>query len=68
MLKTILPQQEIPLNYYDCRYAVLRQPLGFQRGAELLDDDEEAVHAYIEMENQVLAVGRAHLISQNSDG
>ena len=68
MLKTILPQQEIPLNYYDCRYAVLRQPLGFQRGAELLEDDEEAVHAYIEMKNQVLAVGRAHLISQNSDG
>ena len=39
MLRTILPEQEIPLKYYDCRYAVLRQPLGFARGAELLDDD-----------------------------
>ena len=32
MLRTILPEQEIPLKYYDCRYAVLRQPLGFARG------------------------------------
>tara|TARA_A100001234_G_scaffold212156_1_gene213431 strand:+ start:565 stop:1083 length:519 start_codon:yes stop_codon:yes gene_type:complete len=68
MLKTILPKHEIPSNYYDCRYAVLRQPLGFQRGAELLDDDNEAVHSYIEVNNQVLAVGRAHLISHDSDG
>ena len=68
MLKTILPRQTIPMNYYDCRYAVLRQPLGFQRGAELLDDDSEAVHAYIEMDNLVLAVGRAHLIPLGSDG
>tara|TARA_B100001113_G_scaffold47124_1_gene33746 strand:+ start:629 stop:1147 length:519 start_codon:yes stop_codon:yes gene_type:complete len=68
MLKTILPKQTIPMNYYDCRYAVLRQPLGFQRGAELLDDDSEAVHAYIEMDNLVLAVGRAHLIPLGSDG
>ena len=68
MLKTILPKQTIPMNYYDCRYAVLRQPLGFQRGAELLDDDSESVHAYIEMDNLVLAVGRAHLIPLGSDG
>ena len=68
MLKTILPKHEIPSNYYDCRYAVLRQPLGFQRGAELLDDDDEALHSYIEVNNQVLAVGRAHLISHDSDG
>ena len=68
MLKTILPKQTIPMSYYDCRYAVLRQPLGFQRGAELLDDDSEAVHAYIEMDNLVLAVGRAHLIPLGSDG
>ena len=61
MLKTILPKHEIPSNYYDCRYAVLRQPLGFQRGAELLDDDNEAVHSYIEVNNQVLAVGPSTL-------
>ena len=68
MLRTILPEQEIPLKYYDCRYAVLRQPLGFARGAELLDDDNEALHSYVEIENQVLSVGRAHLISDDSDG
>ena len=26
-------------RYYDCRYAVLREPLGFPRGAEILADD-----------------------------
>ena len=68
MLKIILPKQEIPTNYYDCRYAVLRQPLGFPRGAELLDDDDEAIHSYVEINNQVLSVGRAHLIPYDSDG
>ncbi len=68
MLKVILPKHEIPTNYYDCRYAVLRQPLGFPRGAELLDDDDDAIHSYVEINNQVLSVGRAHLIPNDSDG
>tara|TARA_B110000444_G_scaffold261462_1_gene313878 strand:+ start:14913 stop:15449 length:537 start_codon:yes stop_codon:yes gene_type:complete len=56
------------LLYYDCRYAVLREPIGFPRGAEILEDDEEAIHAWVEHENEVVAVGRAHLIDANSDG
>jgi len=68
MLKIILPNQEIPLNYYDCRYTVLREPLGFPRGAELLDDDDEAIHSFIELDGEVMSVGRAHLISEDSDG
>ena len=54
--------------YYDCRYAVLRQPLGFERGAEVLNDDTEAIHAYIEIDQDIVAVGRSHLIPITSNG
>ena len=55
--------------YYQCRYAVLRQPLGFERGAELLADDSEAIHAYVKDEHEnIVCVGRAHLLSKESDG
>ena len=56
------------LRYYDCRYAVLREPLGFPRGAEILADDDQAIHAWIEYENKIVAVGRAHVIPVDSDG
>ena len=55
-------------KYYDCRYAVLRQPLGFPRGAEILEDDNQAIHAWVEDSGKVVAVGRAHLIPKESDG
>ena len=55
-------------RYYDCRYAVLRQPLGFPRGAEILEDDDQAIHAWVEDSGKVVAVGRAHLIPKESDG
>ena len=58
------PTQE----YYDCRYKVLREPLGFERGAEILSDDIDAIHAWILDEGQTVAVGRAHLIPEDSDG
>jgi len=54
--------------YYDCRYAVLREPLGFPRGAEILADDEQAIHAWVEADNRIVAVGRAHVIPEDSDG
>ena len=56
------------LRYYDCRYAVLREPLGFPRGAEILADDDQAIHAWEEYENKIVAVGRAHVIPVDSDG
>jgi len=68
MLKTILPDQTIPSSYYDCRYFVLREPLGFPRGAEILADDNQAIHSYVSKEDEVVAVGRAHIIPPNSDG
>ena len=55
-------------EYYECRYKVLREPLGFQRGAEILLDDNNAIHAWILDEEQIVAVGRAHLIPEDSDG
>ena len=33
--------------YFATRYAVLRQPLGMPLGSERLDDDAEAVHAWV---------------------
>ena len=55
--------------YYQCRFVVLRQPLGFERGAERLVDDIDAVHAYVKDENNnIVCVGRSHLIPEESDG
>ena len=55
-------------RYYDCRYAVLREPLGFPRGAEILADDEQALHAWVEDGDMIIAVGRSHVIPDDSDG
>ena len=62
------PNWSPDLRYYDCRYAVLREPLGFPRGAEILADDDQAIHAWVEDENKIVAVGRAHVIPADSDG
>jgi len=67
-MTTFGPNQIPTSEYYDCRYSVLREPLGFTRGAEILQDDDQAVHAFVEKEAIVVAVGRAHLIPANSDG
>jgi predicted GNAT family N-acyltransferase len=63
-----LPHSLPTSAYYDCRFSVLRAPLGFQRGAELLEDDDQAIHAWVDDEGQVVSVGRAHLIAPESDG
>tara|TARA_B100000161_G_scaffold251280_1_gene210210 strand:+ start:6156 stop:6671 length:516 start_codon:yes stop_codon:yes gene_type:complete len=68
MLHLAGPKWEPTAGYYDCRYAVLRQPLGFERGAEILNDDTEAIHAYIEFDKKIVAVGRSHLIPASSNG
>jgi len=57
-----------PETYFQTRYAVLRQPLGMPVGSERLADDEEAVHAWIEENETVVAVGRAHIIAADADG
>jgi predicted GNAT family N-acyltransferase len=68
MYHVLIPPTPPSTPYYDCRYAVLREPIGFPRGAEVLEDDEEAIHAWVEHEDTVVAVGRAHLIAADSDG
>ena len=64
MLRSQLGQP--PENYFDTRYAVLRQPLGMPRGSERLADDEQAAHAWVELDGDVIAVGRAHVLSELS--
>lgn len=54
--------------YFTTRYAVLREPLGMEPGSERLSDDDEAVHAWVEMQGNVVAVGRAHIVPDASDG
>mgnify|MGYP006148846523 FL=1 len=68
MHHVLIPPAPPSTPYYDCRYAVLREPIGFPRGAEVLEDDEEAIHAWVEHEDTIVAVGRAHLIAADSDG
>ena len=64
-----LPNCELPAAYYTCRFACLREPLGFPIGAEKLDDDVDAIHAWWETNTgEVVAVGRIHLIANDSDG
>jgi predicted GNAT family N-acyltransferase len=61
--------QALPESYYECRYATLRQPIGMPPGAERLDDDAEAIHAYFETaDGTVVAVGRIRMIPAESDG
>ena len=47
---------------------MLREPLGFPRGAEILADDHQALHAWVEDGAKIVAVGRAHVIPIGSDG
>ena len=50
MLRLDGPNWEPSKAYYACRYDVLRKPLGFDRGAEILQDDLQAIHAFIEID------------------
>ena len=65
---TIYPSEAIPEQYFSTRYDILRQPIGMPIGSERLDDDHEAIHCYITLNNDIIAVGRIHLIPAGSDG
>ena len=60
----IIPSEE----YYTCRYSTLREPLGFPRGAEVLKDDDRAIHAWTTVNDEIVAVGRSHLIPVGNNG
>ena len=68
-LEVALPGAPLSEAYFACRHLCLREPLGFPEGAERLEDDTEAIHAWWETdEGEVVAVGRIHRIPDNSDG
>lgn len=59
----------LPTNaYFETRFAVLRQPLGMPEGSERLADDNNAIHAWVEVGGRIVAVGRAHLLADSADG
>ena len=59
-----MPSEE----YYSCRYFTLREPLNFSRGTELLKDDEQAIHAWFAIDDEIVSVGRSHLIPAENNG
>jgi predicted GNAT family N-acyltransferase len=68
-LEVALPESALTEEYFTCRYACLREPLGFPAGAERLDDDAGAIHAWWESgDGDVVAVGRIHRIPDDSAG
>ncbi len=68
-LEIALPGSQLSEAYYSCRYTCLREPLGFELGAERLGDDNTAIHAWWQdINGQVVAVGRIHRIADDSDG
>jgi GNAT superfamily N-acetyltransferase len=62
------PGEDLPAGYFTTRYQTLRQPLGFPSEAEHIADDGQAIHAWVEVDGEVVAVGRAHLIPPDEDG
>ena len=62
------PGEVLPEAYFATRYLTLRQPLGFPLGDEHIADDGQALHAWVEVDDEVVAVGRAHLIPHDEDG
>jgi hypothetical protein len=69
-MKTIvrLPGQPLPPAYFDTRYEILRKPLGAPKGSEQLAGDSEAINVWVETDEKVVSVGRAHLIPDNANG
>jgi GNAT superfamily N-acetyltransferase len=59
-----IPSQE----YFSCRYFTLREPLNFSRGTEILKDDDQALHAWCTIDDEIVSVGRSHLISAETNG
>ena len=45
-LEVSLPESSLSEAYFACRYACLREPLGFPVGADRLEDDLEDIHAW----------------------
>ncbi len=62
------PGEHLPQAYFDVRYEVLRKPLGAPKGSEYLAKDNDAINIWVEVDRNVAAVGRAHLLEPGEDG
>ena len=60
ILKVALPHQPVPEAYFNLRYDVLRKPLDAPLGSERLNDDQQAIHAWLEDEGRIISIGRVH--------
>lgn len=63
-----LPKEPLPQEYFDVRFEVLRKPLGSPKGSEYLAKDNDAVNVWGEIDGDIAAVGRAHLLEDGEDG
>lgn len=53
-------------QYYDLRWLILRSPWGKERGSEVDDLEEQAIHRCLfDSNNNILAVGRLHFTEQH---
>ena len=65
MNNSITPTSELDFdNYYQFRWKMLRQPWQQPHGSEQDDLEQQAVHRMIIKEEQIIAVGRLHKVSQ----
>ena len=62
------PSETIPEAYFDARFKILRKPLGSPKGSERLAKDEESINIWIEVNEQIVSVGRVHLLESKEDG
>ena len=53
-------------KYYQLRWRVLRAPLQLDKGSEKDDLEDSAIHRVIIEDNNILGVGRLHLIDNNN--
>ncbi len=53
-------------KYYQLRWRVLRAPLQLDKGSEKDDLEDSAIHRAIIEDNNILGVGRLHLIDNNN--
>lgn len=67
-LKVFAEGGQIPASYFHTRFITLRKPLGFALGSERLQDDLNALHACIQINDEIVSVGRVHHIDDDSDG
>jgi len=53
-------------DYYQLRWQILRAPLQLDKGSEKDDLEDSAIHRAIIEDNNIVGVGRLHLIDNNN--